>query len=63
MTTQPTPTPDTRQAATYFQFAPEGECSYCDRARATGDLMMPPHTASPRCESGNHNHCTCDRCY
>lgn len=48
----------------YFgHLAPEGECSYCDRARATNDTMAPPHNASTRCQSGSHNHCTCDRCY
>jgi hypothetical protein len=25
--------------------------------------MMPPHDASPRCESGKRNHCTCDTCF
>jgi len=47
----------------YIYMAPEGECTYCDRARATGDQMMPSHTASVTCQSGSHNHCTCDRCY
>jgi hypothetical protein len=40
---------------------PPGECPYCDSCR--DDNMMPSHTASDRCESGRHNHCTCDRCY
>ncbi len=40
---------------------PEGECPYCDEY---GDEdMMPPHDASPRCESGKHPHCTCDTCF
>lgn len=38
-----------------------GVCSYCDEHRT--DSMMPRHTASERCESGRHNHCTCDTCY
>ena len=25
--------------------------------------MMPPHFASPRCESGRRNHCSCDTCF
>ena len=25
--------------------------------------MMPNHKASPRCQSGGHNHCTCDTCF
>lgn len=38
-----------------------GMCTYCDAHRA--DAMMPPHDASFRCESGGHNHCTCDICF
>ena len=37
------------------------ECSICARY-APGDFF-PPHDASPRCESGRHNHCTCDTCF
>jgi hypothetical protein len=40
---------------------PPGECSFCDKYR--DDPMMPPHTASDRCESGKHSHCTCDTCF
>lgn len=40
---------------------PKGECAYCDASRE--DSMMPSHTASANCESGNHPHCTCDVCY
>ncbi len=46
-----------------YTLAPRGECAYCDRARDTGDTMCPPHTASSRCNSGKHDHCTCDTCY
>ena len=53
----------TNNQTEYVYMAPEGECSYCDRARAEGDKMMPSHTASSMCESGKHSHCTCDRCY
>lgn len=52
-----------KQEPVWMRMAPEGECVLCDRARATDDQMMPNHSASPRCESGSHNHCTCDRCY
>jgi hypothetical protein len=38
-----------------------GMCAYCDANRA--DQMMPPHDASPRCESGKRAHCTCDTCF
>lgn len=46
-----------------YTLAPRGECAYCDNARDTGDTMCPPHTASSRCNSGKHDHCTCDTCY
>jgi len=36
-------------------------CAYCDAHR--DDKMMPYHDASDRCESGKHDHCTCDACY
>ena len=36
-------------------------CTYCDRFQPTE--MFPPHDASDRCESGKHNHCTCDTCF
>ena len=37
------------------------QCDFCDKYEHEG--MMPPHKASERCESGGHNHCTCDRCF
>jgi hypothetical protein len=39
---------------------PKGECKTCDEH---GDGMMPGHHASPRCESGGYNHCSCDTCF
>jgi hypothetical protein len=42
--------------------APEGECSLCDKARATGG-METSHDASKRCQSGGRNHCSCDTCF
>jgi hypothetical protein len=38
-----------------------GMCKFCDEHR--DDRMMPPHDASPRCESGKRHHCTCDTCF
>ena len=35
-------------------------CAYCEEH---GDGMMPPHDASPNCQSGGHSHCTCDTCF
>lgn len=34
------------------------DCPVCARGG-----MMPPHNASPRCESGGHEHCSCDVCF
>ena len=36
-------------------------CQYC--SDHINDDMMPPHIASDKCESGKHNHCTCDICF
>lgn len=47
----------------FMQFAPLGECNYCDREREQGNEFFPPHTARPSCQSGRHNHCTCDTCF
>lgn len=43
--------------------APPGECKYCDDMRFAGEDFHPSHDASSRCESGKHNHCTCDTCF
>lgn len=43
--------------------APQGECGYCDQLRADGSNFHPSHDASDSCESGKHNHCTCDMCF
>ena len=53
--------------------APKGECRTCDEERereeavqATGRTTFPfhpSHDASHRCESGKHNHCSCDTCF
>lgn len=37
------------------------DCPYC--AHYTPAEMFPPHDASPRCESGRRDHCTCDICF
>ena len=37
-------------------------CQTCYNVRRTGE-MAPPHFASVRCESGQHNHCSCDTCF
>ena len=39
---------------------PTGECPFCDGE--TTDFH-PSHDASPRCESGKRNHCSCDSCF
>lgn len=35
-------------------------CAFCQENKGK---MHPPHFASPRCESGKRNHCTCDVCF
>ena len=37
-------------------------CSTCDRD-PEGKALMPPHDASDDCESGKHEHCSCDTCF
>lgn len=40
-----------------FQVTADIPCPACLR----GDIV--PHYPSPRCESGQEPHCTCDRCF
>lgn len=40
-----------------------GECTFCDHERATDNEFHPPHDASPFCDSGKHDHCSCDVCF
>jgi hypothetical protein len=47
----------------YIKQMPKGECTYCDLEYDKPTGFFPPHTASPRCQSGHHNHCTCDTCF
>lgn len=37
-------------------------CSVCERIKADGGFG-PSHDASPGCESGKHEHCSCDTCF
>lgn len=39
------------------------DCEACMNELARGSLFFPSHNASPRCESGGRNHCTCDVCF
>ncbi len=43
--------------------AAPGECAYCDREREARNDFHPSHDASPRCESGRRDHCSCDTCF
>lgn len=54
------PSHDTNRDVRRRHKLPPGECSYCDGVK--GDFH-PPHDASDRCESGKHNHCSCDECF
>lgn len=41
--------------------APIGDhCSVCEKYAGQ---FAPAHDASPRCQSGGHNHCSCDVCF
>lgn len=31
--------------------------------KAITDVFAPNHKANERCQSGKHNHCTCDTCF
>lgn len=35
----------------------------CETCRTYRGQMAPPHQASKNCESGGHDHCTCDVCF
>lgn len=38
-------------------------CITCEREMETGNSFFPSHNESSRCESGKHNHCSCDSCF
>ena len=40
-----------------------GLCPYCDRCWEERLDFHPSHDASRSCESGKHNHCSCDTCF
>lgn len=40
-----------------------GQCDYCDTLPRFGNDFHPSHDASPRCESGKRDHCSCDTCF
>lgn len=48
------------QAALKARLAEIEACAFCQKNKGK---MAPPHFASPNCESGKHNHCTCDACF
>jgi hypothetical protein len=37
-------------------------CEYCKKIAASGGFG-PSHFASPNCQSGRRNHCTCSTCF
>ena len=41
----------------------EWEIAACTFCQSFKGKMHPPHFASPNCESGKRNHCTCDICF
>ena len=38
-------------------------CPTCQNIRQEHDGFGPPHYASVRCQSGGHEHCSCDVCF
>jgi len=60
--TRPTMKTESEQQP-YIKQMPKGECTYCDLQYDKPNGFFPPHTASPRCQSGGYNHCTCDTCF
>ncbi len=62
-------TPSSEQLAETLRIAAETglqrrrEIEACAFCRENKGKMAPRHFASPRCESGKRNHCTCDVCF
>ncbi len=42
---------------------PPGECMTCDHERELKNDFHPSHDATKQCQSGKHNHCSCDTCF
>ena len=48
------------------QFAPEGECAYCDQQAAAGNSFFPPHRRERKSNCGggsDFHHCSCSACF
>lgn len=39
------------------------DCGQCESYRRIGITFFPDHKAMSSCESGGHDHCTCDFCW
>lgn len=53
---------EAKQAAFYAERRKiEEACSTCQEYKRHG--FGPSHFASSNCQSGKHNHCTCDTCF
>jgi len=70
MCTPDTTTPTREQTLERMQAtgAYDPDCRACQRYFGESTthpfyIIAPRHTASPRCESGGHPHCTCDPCF
>lgn len=57
-----TETKITEERITFYQREYVEGCATCDHIKASGGFG-PNHDASRGCESGKHNHCTCDFCF
>lgn len=67
---EPSPEKKLTRAATIARMEAQGDldpdCSGCRERYAAEDPAMvfaPHHKASVSCQSGKHNHCTCDTCF
>lgn len=61
----PTGASDARITKVYkgTQVLRDADCPICLPAMQGVEKMVPYHEASPRCESGKRNHCSCDTCF
>ncbi len=51
---------DAERIIHHLRLDAEGACAECERI---GNGSGPRHDASPHCESGGRNHCTCGICF
>jgi hypothetical protein len=57
------PSKDLAQYENEPWFVKAKEIAGCQTCREDQENVGPPHFASPYCESGGRNHCSCDFCF